>query len=202
MTDDRARKVLEKALARGLITAGTAHETMRRLVDAEASGARADVIEVLREVGQLDERAVAGLDDRSLIGRTLGGFKVEAKLGEGGMGAVYRATQISLGRSVGLKILDPSLAVRPDVATRFKREARAAARLDHPHVVQPIDFGEDAGFLFFAMELMEGGSAAGRITRGQRYSEVEAVEVGIGIARALDYASEQGIVHRDLKPDN
>jgi serine/threonine protein kinase len=142
------------------------------------------------------------LADAGLSGQALGGFEIHSRLGRGAMGTVFRATQRSLGRVVALKVLDPAVASRPELAARFRLEARAAVLLDHPHVVQPIDFGEDRGILFFAMELMEGGSAAARLVRGARFSEREALDVGIAIARALAYAQERGVVHRDVKPDN
>jgi ABC-type transport system substrate-binding protein len=142
------------------------------------------------------------LADAALAGHVLGGFEIHSRLGRGAMGTVYRATQRSLARVVALKVLDPALAARPEFAARFRLEARAAVLLDHPHVVQPIDFGEERDVLFFAMELMEGGSAAARLARGARFSEQEALDVGIAMARALAYAQERGVVHRDVKPDN
>jgi ABC-type transport system substrate-binding protein len=146
--------------------------------------------------------APPGTPPDPLLGRTVAGFRIDARLGQGGMGTVYRATQMSLGRPVALKVLASELSADPEFSERFRREARAAALLDHPHVVQPIDFFEGEGRLFFAMELMEGGCAADRIGQGRRYIERDAVEIAIAVARALEYAEARGIVHRDLKPAN
>jgi len=137
-----------------------------------------------------------------LIGRVVGGYRIDARLGEGGMGTVYRATQLSLERSVALKVLAEDLTSDPEFAERFLREARAAAALDHPNVVAPIDFFEAEGRLFFAMELMEGGSASDRLALGRRFVERDAVDIAIAVARALEFAEGRGIVHRDLKPAN
>src|SRR5690606_3354004 len=114
------------------------------------------------------------------------------------------AEQLSLGRKVALKVLDPSLSDLPHIRERFRREAQAAARLQHPHVCQPIDFGVDeaAGTAWFAMELLEGGSVSDRLDRGQPFEEAEALRVVRDVARALVYAAEQGLVHRDIKPQN
>jgi len=138
----------------------------------------------------------------ALVGRVVGGFRFESLLGRGGMGVVLRATQVSLGRGVAVKVLDPSLSLDPVAVERLRREARAAARLDHPHVVQPVDLVEDGGLLFFAMELLEGGSAADLLAKEGRLVERRALEIALAVARALEHAAAFGIVHRDVKPEN
>ena len=88
----------------------------------------------------------------------LGGFEILEKLGQGGMGAVYKARQVSLDRIVALKVLKPSLTKDPEFIARFRQEALASAKLNHPNVVQGIDVGCDKGMLYFAMEFVEGRS--------------------------------------------
>ncbi|MCX7803593.1 MAG: protein kinase [Planctomycetota bacterium] len=131
-----------------------------------------------------------------------GDFVVEGKLGEGGMGVVYRARQLSLDRPVALKVLPKGLSNNEEFVKRFVREARAAASLIHPNVVQVYAVGEDHGTHYFAMEFVEGASLDNLMRKGRRFSVAEAVEIAAAVARALVVASERGIVHRDIKPGN
>ncbi|MCC6622435.1 MAG: serine/threonine protein kinase [Deltaproteobacteria bacterium] len=155
-----------------------------------------------RDATLLDiEGEVAGPDP--LVGRVFGGrFAIAERLGEGGMGAVYRATQLSVGREVALKVLHPGFAARPDAAQRFAREARMLSRIHHPSVVTLFDFGQaESGELFLAMELLQGETLAARLERGAIEPRL-ARHIADGIAEALAIAHAEGIVHRDLKPEN
>jgi eukaryotic-like serine/threonine-protein kinase len=137
-------------------------------------------------------------EDRILAGR----FRLTEKLGQGGMGSVWRAEDQSLGTEVAVKLIDPSIADNPEAVVRFKREARAAAALRSAHVVQILDCGVDANTPYIAMELLVGESLADRL---RRVGNLTPLEVGLaftGVAKALTRAHESGIVHRDLKPDN
>jgi serine/threonine-protein kinase len=195
------RQLLERALTRGGVSGEVIEEADRRLTEARARGAPRDVVEVLRELG-VPERALRSLDLAGLHGRVVGGFRLDRPLGLGGMGAVYEAEQASLGRRVAVKILDRDLAEHADVRERFRREARAAAKLQHRHVVQPIDFGEEGELLYFAMERMAGGSVGDLVEREGALPERRALGVARAVADALVYAAEQGIVHRDIKAHN
>ncbi len=137
-----------------------------------------------------------------LLGSRVGGFEVESLLGKGGMGSVYRARQVSLDRPVALKLLVPYLALDKDFVARFRREARAAAALNHPNLVQVYDFGEHEGTWFYAMEFVDGLSLGDHLRRGQSFTEAECIQIGLQTAAALEAAHAAGIVHRDLKPDN
>jgi serine/threonine-protein kinase len=132
----------------------------------------------------------------------LGDFVIEKKVGEGGMGAVFRARQESLDRVVALKILPRSFAENPEFVERFRREARAAASLAHPNVVQVYAVGEEGGVPYFAMEFVDGSSLEALIKSGRRFTVRETAEIGLGVARALEAAAEKGLVHRDIKPAN
>lgn len=132
----------------------------------------------------------------------IGDFELLAKLGEGGMGAVYRARQLSLDRIVALKVLPPALAANRDFITRFQREARATAKLNHPNIVAGYDVGQADGYHYFAMELVAGQSLKARLTREGRLAEAETARIGAAVAAALSHAHAAGIVHRDVKPDN
>ncbi len=137
-----------------------------------------------------------------LIGAELGGYRIEAFLGSGAMARVYRARQISLDRPVALKVLRPSMATREEVLIRFQREARAAATIKHPHLIEVFDFGEVDGRYYYAMELIRGRSLAKYLDRGEKFTERECVEVGRQALSALDAAHKAGIVHRDVEPGN
>jgi serine/threonine-protein kinase len=136
-------------------------------------------------------------------GRVLAGrYRLEARLGEGGMGAIWRAQHLVLAAPVAIKLMDPEIAGDADTIARFMREAQAAATLRSPHVVQIIDYGMDGLVPFMVMELLEGETLADRIRKAGRLSASETVQIVTQIARAVHRAHEAGIVHRDLKPEN
>lgn len=141
-------------------------------------------------------------DKGALAGKKIGGYQLVERIGIGGMGEVYKAVQLSLGRQVALKILSPELISDRTFVERFLREVRAAGKLNHPNVVQVHDSGEDLGTYFFSMEFVDGGSVQDLIAGGKRLSQERASEIILQAAQALDYASKVGIVHCDIKPDN
>ncbi|PIE22014.1 MAG: hypothetical protein CSA62_14405 [Planctomycetota bacterium] len=164
---------------------------------AQAAKAKATASPAKRKSSQ------AAKDDPDLpLGQELGGYRLEDVLGHGGMGTVYRATQLSLHREVALKVLKSELCENPDFVQRFTDEARAAGRFNHPNVVQVFDVGEANGRHFYSMELLEGGSLEDKL-RGQGKLDIsEALAATLDAARGLEYARELGLVHRDIKPDN
>ena len=131
-------------------------------------------------------------------GTRLGCFVIEAPLGAGGMGEVYKARDTRLDRTVAIKIL-PS--ADPDLKARFEREAKAIAGLQHPHICTLYDVGHEGGTDYLVLEYLEGETLADRLTRGPLKLE-EALKTAIEVAEALDEAHRAGIVHRDLKPGN
>jgi len=135
-------------------------------------------------------------------GDLLGGCRVDELIGRGGMAAVYRATQLSLGRAVALKVLAPHLARQQQFVERFKREAAALAQLSHPNVVSILDEGVDGETYFFVMEFIDGESLRARLQRGGRMAFAEAYSLFDQIAAGLEYAHARGILHRDIKPEN
>jgi serine/threonine protein kinase len=138
---------------------------------------------------------------RSLIGRRLAQYEITAKLGQGGLGEVYRARDPKLGRDVALKLLPQEFAQDRERLLRFEREARILASLNHANVATIHGFEQDGDHHFLVMELVEGEDLSQRLRRG-RMEMREAVTLASQIARGLEAAHEQGIVHRDLKPAN
>ncbi len=137
-----------------------------------------------------------------LLGKRLGGYVIEKALGRGSMGTVYRARQVALDRPVALKAMSATLAARGDLVARFLREAKAAAAINHPNLVQVHDFGQAEGTYFYVMELVDGLSLGAYLRRGERFSELECIEIGREVTLALQAAHEAGVIHRDVKPDN
>jgi serine/threonine-protein kinase len=148
---------------------------------------------------KLDEPAKEGLD---LSGRTLADFRILRLLGQGGMGQVYLAEQISLKRQVALKILRPELASSPEALQRFEREATSAARANHPNIVQVHAFGVADGLAYIAMEYVEGRNLRQYLARKGPPELLVALSIMRQVALALQRAAELGIVHRDIKPEN
>ena len=134
-------------------------------------------------------------------GTRLGVYEVIAQIGEGGMGQVYRGTDTTLGRQVAIKILPDAFAADAERLTRFEREAKTLASLNHPNIAAIYGFEKSGGTHALVMELVEGDDLSQRIARGA-ISLDEALPIARQIAEALEAAHEQGIVHRDLKPAN
>ena len=136
-----------------------------------------------------------------MTGKTIAHYEISGKLGEGGMGVVYRARDTKLGRDVALKVLPEQFARDPQRMGRFEREARVLASLNQPHIASIYGLEQQDGVHALVMELVEGPTLADRIDEGPMLPD-EALPMARQIAEALEYAHEHGVIHRDLKPAN
>src|SRR5947209_5826267 len=136
-----------------------------------------------------------------MIGTTLTHYRITAKLGEGGMGEVYRAIDTKLGREVAIKVLPGRLQASSIARERFRREAVAAAGLDHPFICKLLEIGEKDSTLFLVMEFIKGQTLYERLRSGP-LPLADALRIAGEVAEALDHAHNNRFVHRDLKPAN
>ncbi|HEX2673568.1 MAG TPA: protein kinase [Polyangiaceae bacterium] len=163
------------------------------------SRAHAGDVAAMPSLEQDTERELTGL-----VGATVGGkYRVDRIIGRGGMGAVFQATNLAIGKRVALKFLDHEAAQNREACQRFQREAEAAGMAESAHIVQIFDSGvTDGGLPFLVMELLTGEDLRARLRREGRLSVPEALRIVSQVLRALLRAHDAGIVHRDLKPDN
>ncbi|HLX63221.1 MAG TPA: serine/threonine-protein kinase [Planctomycetota bacterium] len=198
-----------ESIGRVAVRMGFATEAQVSLAaEAQAQYARAGLRKRLGEV--LVERKFLTSDEldqcikNQRVGKKrIGDYELISKLGEGGMGAVFRAKQLSMDRDVAVKVLSPRNAANPDFRDRFEREARAIARLNHPNIITGIDAGHADGYYYFAMEFVDGETLGQFMRRkGGKLDEKEALKIIRQIALALKHAHENNILHRDVKPDN
>ena len=137
-----------------------------------------------------------------LPGAVIAGCRIEAVAGRGGMGIVYRATQLSLGRPVAVKLITPDRAGEPGFRERFERESRIAAAIDHPNVIPVYAAGEEAGHLYLVMRYVKGTDLQGLLARDRRLPPDRVAAIALQVGAALDAAHAVGLVHRDVKPAN
>jgi serine/threonine-protein kinase len=188
-------------ISRGLLT----REEFQQCRAAGEVGARPEaVLARLVQAGFLTanqaQRATQEL--ALLLNQKIPGYQLMEKLGQGSMGTVYKARQLSMNRLVAIKILQPRVAANPEFLERFTREARLAAKLSSNNVVQAIDVGSAGKVHYFVMEYVEGTTIKEELEKGKVYEEKEAVEIVLQIAQALEQAHRRGLIHRDVKPGN
>jgi eukaryotic-like serine/threonine-protein kinase len=196
--EDRLAQAL---IGRGLII-GDEAEACRSSPDS--SGKPEEFLKRLVKAGSLtpnQARRVAK-ELSSLLHQDIPGYQLLEKIGQGSMGTVYKARQISLNRLVAIKMLHPRLTAKSDLLQRLVREAHAAAKLSHNNIVQAIDVGSAGNLHYFAMEYVEGTSIRDMLETGKTFDEAEALEIIIPVARALQHAHKRELIHRDVKPAN
>jgi serine/threonine protein kinase len=148
------------------------------------------------------ERLKSSIHESKDAAHQIPGYKILGKLGAGAMAIVYKARQLSLNRTVAIKILPKRFSENPEYVERFYKEGQAAGRLNHPNIVQAIDVGEAGGYHYFVMEYVEGKTIADDLAAGKIFSESEALEIIIEVAKALAHAHACNLIHRDVKPKN
>src|SRR5881392_1176867 len=184
-----------------LDTACEGDELLRRKVEA--------LVAFHQRPGSFIETSAVGLATKIiengqadlLVGRTIGHYKISKRIGTGGMGEVYLATDMTAGRKAALKLLPMRFTGDAERLKRFQQEERAVVGLNHPNILTVYEIGEDHSIHYIASELIEGETLRDRLARG-RMPLSEAVDVAIQVASALAAAHEAGIVHRDIKPEN
>jgi serine/threonine-protein kinase len=171
-------------------------------------GAKTSLGDLLVQLGYLTHTQLArlnmALDEDSMYrpAQQIPGFQILSKLGQGAMAVVFKAKQLSLDRTVAIKVLPKRLSENPEFVERFYREGRAAARLNHANIVQAFDVGESGGYHYFVMEYIDGQTIYDLLSDGRPVSESEALRVILQSAKALEHAHAQGLIHRDVKPKN
>ncbi|MHC4068497.1 MAG: serine/threonine protein kinase [Planctomycetota bacterium] len=148
------------------------------------------------------ERLKGKIKESKAVAHQIPGYKILGKLGAGAMAIVYKGKQLSLNRTVAIKILPKRFTENPEYVERFYKEGRAAAKLNHNNIVQAYDVGEAGGYHYFVMEYVEGPTLYDGLSAGKVYSEEEALDIIMQIAQALHHAHSCGLIHRDVKPKN
>jgi eukaryotic-like serine/threonine-protein kinase len=143
-----------------------------------------------------------GMVEAERSGQQIPGFRILGKLGAGAMATVFKGKQLSLDRTVAIKVLPRKFSKNQDFINRFYDEGRAAAQLNHPNIVQAFDVGQAGEFHYFVMEYVDGSTVFDQIVRHKRFGENDAIDIGIQIAEALLHAHERHLIHRDVKPKN
>ncbi len=154
--------------------------------------------EQVAKVGKVQSQATASASQKLAVP----GYELLSKIGQGAMGMVYKARQISMDRIVAIKVLAPRYSKDPSFVERFNREARAVAKLNHENIISGIDVGEVNGHHYFVMEFVDGSPVTGLMKREGRLDERRTLQIGLQVAKALQHAHRNGIVHRDIKPEN
>lgn len=193
------------AVDQGLCT----DEELRRAIQEYKERRKTDPLmlqDLMIELGYVTsgqaERLKTSIRESKVAATQIPGYKVLGKLGAGAMAVVYKAMQLSLKRTVAIKVLPKRFTENPEYVQRFYKEGQAAGKLNHPNIVQAIDVGEAGGYHYFVMEYVEGKTIADDIANGQVCGEKEAIEIIIQVCHALEHAHAHGLVHRDVKPKN
>jgi serine/threonine-protein kinase len=200
-------QIARLAVDKKLLTPEELHDCLREQKAAAKEGKRISLAEVMLKSGYVTrsqlQRLAADMEDSiATKAQQIPGFQILGKLGAGAMATVFKARQLSLDRTVAVKVLPRRLGENPEFVDRFYKEGRAAARLNHNNIVQAIDVGEAGGYHYFVMEFIDGKTVYDDLAAGKTYSESEALKIVIQVARALEHAAERGFVHRDVKPKN
>lgn len=193
------------AVAQGLCTDGE----LRRSLEEMKSRRKINPImlkDLMVDLGYITqsqaERLRKSIKESKAAAHQIPGYKIQGKLGAGAMAVVYKAKQLSLNRTVAIKVLPRRFSENPEYVERFYREGQAAGKLNHNNIVQAFDVGEAGGYHYFVMEYVEGKTLYDDLSAGKIFKEDEALDIVIQVAHALNHAHACGLIHRDVKPKN
>jgi serine/threonine-protein kinase len=191
------------ALGLGLLTESQLQDALQVRRNMEALGIKESLKDVLLKKGLLSQPQVAQvLRTMGVQVQPIPGYQILSRVGQGGMGTVYKAKQVSMERIVALKVLSSKAVEGKNFVDRFFREAQAAARLNHRNVIGAYDAGCANGIYYFAMEFVEGATVRHLIDKEGRIEEKKSINIIAQAAEALAYLHENGMIHRDIKPEN
>ena len=176
------------------------------ILKSRAEGNPVTLQELMIELGYVTAnqagRLKRSLKESKTAAHQIPGYKILGKLGAGAMAVVYKARQLSLNRTVAIKVLPKRFTENPEYVERFYKEGQAAGKLNHPNIVQAVDVGEAGGYHYFVMECVEGKTIYDDIAAGKLCPEPVALDIAIQVAKALNHAHSVGLIHRDVKPKN
>ena len=197
--DPEQERIIHALVSRGLCT----REEVTACPPPDGPGAK-PLLTRLAENGVLTvgQAKRAYKNAAALAGEEIPGYELLEKLGQGAMGTVYKARQLSMNRLVAIKKLNPRVAQNPQYLSRLTREAHLAAKLSHNNIVQAIDVGSAGEVQYFVMEYVAGTTIRAELEQGKIYEEKEGVEIALQIAQALQHAARRDLIHRDIKPAN
>jgi eukaryotic-like serine/threonine-protein kinase len=200
MDTELGRVVVES----GLATQEDVHECLAKQEQEEGDPSQRSLAAVLVREGMVTDRQIERIKKsiEATRGQQIPGYQLLKKLGAGAMATVFMAKQISLDRTVAIKVLPRKLSENAEYVKMFYKEGKAAAKLNHPNIVQAIDVGESGGYHYFVMEYVEGHTLFDELAQGKVFTEAEALKVIILVAQALEHAHGQDLIHRDVKPKN
>lgn len=189
----------------GLATEDEVQHCLEQANQLRTEANQASLVQILVDNQYVTQRQIARL--RRIIeaersGQKIPGYRILGKLGAGAMATVFKANQLSLDRTVAIKVLPRKFSDNPQFIERFYAEGRAAASLNHPNIVQAFDVGKAGEFHYFVMEYVDGRTVYDDIAKQKRFNERDAIEVVMQVAEALLHAHEKGLIHRDVKPKN
>ena len=185
------------------------NEEMRRSIEELKSRRKVNPIllkDLMIDLGYITttqaDRLRNSIRESKAAAHQIPGYKIIGKLGKGAMAIVYEAKQLSLNRTVAIKVLPKRFSENPEYVERFYKEGQAAGKLNHNNIVQAFDVGEAGGYHYFVMEYVKGKTLYDDLSEGKVFNEEEALDVIIQVARALVHAHSCGLIHRDVKPKN
>jgi len=210
MSDTKAATNVDTMLGKTVVDMGLATRDeiedmlalQRQLAEQGNQRSLADVLVANGVITERQMNRVRSEVDAQRGNQQIPGYQILGKLGAGAMATVYKARQVSLDRTVAVKVLPKKFMTDPQFVERFYAEGRAAAKLNHPNIVQAIDVGKAGDFHYFVMEYIEGSTVFDHLVEHKRYEEGEALKIIIEMAEALKHAHDKGFMHRDVKPKN